>query len=120
MKTTITIPFDYKEKELVVTAEVTLGYDGIGSYEFWGQKCYDKGQLRLEEYKVIEARTDVNKGEISEPFDVQILEDNDNLADILETAALEKAGEMEADRADYECERKRDDRLESRKINEVN
>ena len=27
----------------------TLNYNGIGSYEFWGQKCHDLGQLEISD-----------------------------------------------------------------------
>jgi len=36
-----------------VELEADGGYDGIGSYEYWGQKCFDKGHwdLNVEDIK---------------------------------------------------------------------
>jgi hypothetical protein len=42
-------PLEFGEKEYIVHFTATFGRSGIGSYEFWGQKCYDRGQIELEE-----------------------------------------------------------------------
>ena len=36
--------------EIVVELSVSWERDGIGAYEFWGQKCFDAGNLRPEEF----------------------------------------------------------------------
>lgn len=36
--------------EITVELGVSWAKDGIGAYEFWGQKCFDAGNLRPEEY----------------------------------------------------------------------
>ena len=36
--------------EITVELGIRWESDGIGSYEFWGQKCFDAGDLRPEEY----------------------------------------------------------------------
>lgn len=38
------IEFDYYD--------VKIENDGIGEYEFWGQKCIDKGQSYVDDFKV--------------------------------------------------------------------
>jgi len=51
MKTTIEIEFvkgdDYYCKDVEFTAEPEYINDGIGSYEYWGQNCYDKGNTYI-------------------------------------------------------------------------
>ena len=34
--------------EVTATFEYEGGYNGIGSFEFWGQKCFDKGTWEVE------------------------------------------------------------------------
>ena len=36
------------EKEITVTVDVSAYFDGIGPYEYWGSKGYDKGQLCID------------------------------------------------------------------------
>lgn len=45
----ISLPEELGE-EIEVTAEFIIDNDGIGPYEYWGQKCYDAGQ----DYAVVE------------------------------------------------------------------
>jgi hypothetical protein len=44
---TTTMEFEWgKDSEFYVEATIEWnfeGFDGIGSYEYWGQKCYDQG-----------------------------------------------------------------------------
>ena len=51
--------FECGEHEIEVEVEVNLlvSNDGIGAYEYWGQRCFDKGQptFELESFKVISA-----------------------------------------------------------------
>ncbi len=51
MKLTITkeITLNTTERDISLTLSASLGYNGIGSYEFWGQKCYDRGELEIDE-----------------------------------------------------------------------
>lgn len=37
-----------QEIQLEVEGEFEIGNDGIGHYEFWGQKCFDSGHPVLE------------------------------------------------------------------------
>lgn len=114
MNVTVTIPYTYKDIEMVITADVDLMQDGIGPYEFWGQKCYDAGSMKMDSFVITNAYTDVNKDEIAEPISDEIineLQENDNLADELETAALENCPSLEAERADAAYDRWKDERL---------
>lgn len=36
------------EKEVEITISYVISNDGIGGYEFWGQKCYDHGTSYVE------------------------------------------------------------------------
>ena len=36
------------EKEITVTVDVSAYFDGIGPYEYWGCRGYDKGQLCVD------------------------------------------------------------------------
>lgn len=42
--------FEIGEREVEATIEVefSAGYNGIGAYEFWGQRCFDKGEVEIE------------------------------------------------------------------------
>jgi len=42
------------EIEIIVELGIRWERDGIGPYEFWGQKCFDAGNLRPEEYSSFE------------------------------------------------------------------
>jgi hypothetical protein len=47
--------YEIDETEYEVEFEVSkieIGNDGIGSYEFWGQKGFDRGTDFVEEFKV--------------------------------------------------------------------
>lgn len=37
-----------QEIELDLECTYDVGHDGIGPYEFWGQKCFDKGQPTMD------------------------------------------------------------------------
>lgn len=41
------------EHELAVEFDYTIGNDGIGSYEYWGARCYDAGTDYIEEVIII-------------------------------------------------------------------
>lgn len=40
--------FNEEEKEIEVFVDYSSGYDGIGHYEYWGSKEYDKGNLCID------------------------------------------------------------------------
>jgi hypothetical protein len=83
-------------------ASVKWGNNGIGSYEFWGQKCYDSGTDYIEEFeaeKIIdlstgESVTDQRKKEITEA----LYDDEDFMAKLEEKVlAYESEMRMEAE-----------------------
>ena len=55
MRSTKIMEIEIGDSDETVTCEVHYDeyYDGIGSYEFWGQRCYDKGDLCLEVENII-------------------------------------------------------------------
>jgi hypothetical protein len=67
-----------EEKEITISVDYSVYYDGIGPYEYWGSKGYDKGNLCAdineitydkeglseEEIAVIEAAIDKQSNEI--------------------------------------------------------
>ena len=40
---------DERGEEFLVEYTAEVGNNGIGSYEFWGQRCFDKGQATIED-----------------------------------------------------------------------
>lgn len=72
--------FNEEEKEIEVFVDYSSGYDGIGHYEYWGSKEYDKGNLCVDINKItydkiglteqeicaIEAAIEENKAEIED------------------------------------------------------
>lgn len=58
-----------REHNVDLDVEYTLGCDGIGSYEFWGERCFDAGRDYIEEawavaawltrHRVVERREDI-------------------------------------------------------------
>lgn len=79
--TTVEIPYEFNGKESIVKAKVSFGYDGIGSYEFWGAKCYDRGNLCCDEI-IIES---INGESFNNDFDIP-----EDLTEKIEEKALEK------------------------------
>ena len=49
MKLQFTHTIEHNGREVPVKFEANYEYNGIGPYEFWGQKCFDRGTLALEE-----------------------------------------------------------------------
>ena len=83
MKIEKVINIDYNE--ISCDIEYCVGNDGIGSYEYWGQTCYDKG----EDYIEIENITPIFYDEIDEHknrINKYIYDNFDSIAnDILES-----------------------------------
>ncbi len=51
MKLTIEkeISLNVTSRDVKLVLNAVLGYNGIGAFEFWGQKCYDRGELEIDE-----------------------------------------------------------------------
>lgn len=47
--------------DIEVKAEYSINNDGIGSYEYWGQNCYDAGEDYPEVENIIPVFTDESK-----------------------------------------------------------
>lgn len=45
---TLEVELATREVEVTATFEYEGGYNGIGPYDFWGQKCFDKGTWQVE------------------------------------------------------------------------
>lgn len=89
--------FDHVE----VTAEFEYegGYDGIGSYEFWGQKCFDKGEWRVEGiwFKSFELHTALPKGSDADAINHAIIVHLENMAEDSAGTIEEEIYRAEAD-----------------------
>ena len=48
-KITFQCPVEFGAGEKTIEFHASFGYNGIGSYEFWGAKCYDRGDLEMED-----------------------------------------------------------------------
>lgn len=57
---------DENEKEISLDVSASLFYDGIGPYEFWGQKGFDKGELCLDIEEVSYDKTGLTQAEIDQ------------------------------------------------------
>lgn len=53
-----------EEKEIEVFVSYSSGYDGIGPYEYWGSKGYDKGNLCIDIDKITYDKTGLTEQEI--------------------------------------------------------
>lgn len=42
------LPEEFEQQEVPVEVEGDWMHDGIGPYEFWGQKCFDRGTSYVE------------------------------------------------------------------------
>jgi hypothetical protein len=54
------------EKEIKVKVDISVYFDGIGSYEYWGQKGYDKGNLCSDINEVVYDKTGLTEDEINQ------------------------------------------------------
>lgn len=48
MNITFNYDIEFEDKKYSVEFQAEFCHGGIGSYEFWGQKCYDRGGLELD------------------------------------------------------------------------
>ena len=95
------------EKEIKVKVDISVYFDGIGPYEYCGQKGYDKGNLCSDINEVIYDKTGLTEEEInqiqeeiaSQDFQEKVLEkylDNKQaLADDAAEAAYESLMESQ-------------------------
>lgn len=49
-----------REHTIIIEVDYELGYDGIGEYEFWGHKEYDRGDLVVWDAWVTDAWVERN------------------------------------------------------------
>lgn len=63
---TFTIEISNRELEVTVDVDGRTYSDGIGSYEFWGHKSYDKGNqcVEIDDIRLVEAYWTDNGNEI--------------------------------------------------------
>lgn len=54
------------EKEITVTVDVSAYFDGIGPYEYWGFRGYDKGELCVDINSVCYDKEGLPQDEIDE------------------------------------------------------
>ena len=67
MKITVSY-FDAEEneKEIEVSVDISIYFDGIGAYEYWGQKGYDKGNLCSDINEIIYDKSGLTEDEINQ------------------------------------------------------
>jgi hypothetical protein len=95
------------EKEIEVKVNISAYFDGIGPYEYWGHKGYDKGNLCIDINEIIYDKAALTEDEISQiqeeiasqDFQEKILEkhldQNQALADDAAEAAYESLMESQ-------------------------
>jgi len=54
------------EKEIKVKVDISVYFDGIGPYEYWGQKGYDKGNLCIDIDEIIYDKAGLTEDEINQ------------------------------------------------------
>jgi len=67
MKITVSY-FDKEEneKEIEITVDTSVYFDGIGPYEYWGSKGYDKGDLCIDVNTIVYDKKDLTAEEIQQ------------------------------------------------------
>ncbi len=92
---------DFKEKEIEITVSYSWTGTGIGAYEYWGQKCYDKGEnvIQIEDWNY--DKTGLNLKEIQE-IEELINQNKENWIEFLE----DNYELPEPPERDYEYEKK--------------
>jgi hypothetical protein len=93
--TTTEITLNTTGRDVKLTLNAVLGYSGLGSYEFWGQKCYDRGEPEIDEITFDE--TGFSADEIDE---INIRIENNEFDD----AIWEKVADVYAEEAAAEAE----------------
>jgi len=89
------------EKEIEVTVDISVYFDGIGPYEYWGCKGYDKGDVCIDVNSTAYDKTGLTKEEIqqiedyfkSQDFHQEILQKHVDEKQALEDDAAEAAYE---------------------------
>ena len=67
MKITVSyLDKEENEKEIKVTVDISVYFDGIGPYEYWGQKGYDKGDICIDVNTIVYDKKDLTKEEIKQ------------------------------------------------------
>ena len=97
------------EKEIEVTVDISVYFDGIGTYEYWGFKGYDKGNLCSDINEVIYDKTGLTKDEInqiqeeiaSQDFQEKVLEKYLDYKQALAHDAAEAAYESRMENFNY-------------------
>lgn len=85
---TIELDVEIEEREVHLSIELAPIYGGIGAYEYWGSKCFDRG--RIDEWELMDVDWE---GEGVTPKQVDDwLERN---WDTVEEAAFDKAQAIE-------------------------
>jgi phage tail sheath protein FI len=100
---------DGQEIEVVLSAELDWVDNGIGSYEFWGQRCCDtKMEWEVQEYTFTFDGSESLRSELEVMVDEWVETNYDTLAD----EASELAGDNEAYLAEKEYDDERENRVE--------
>lgn len=101
--------FDKDENEKTIKAKIDISayFDGIGPYEYWGSKGYDKGDLCIDINEIIYDKKDLTAEEIEQIE--EHFESQEFHAEILRKHLDNQQAERE-DAAEAACE----SRMESR------
>lgn len=95
-----TIDFNGAETDFCGQISYTIDNDGIGPYEFWGQKCYDKGRSYVSEiileYLILDNGEKVKSGAFFDAVEKHIKLNFDNY----ETECFESYSDAWLDRDD--------------------
>ena len=108
MKITVSY-FDKEEneKEIEITVDTSVYFDGIGPYEYWGSKGYDKGDLFLDVNEIIYDKKGLAEEEIKQIEDY--FESREFLEEILQKHLDKQQAEREdAAEAAYEARKEAD------------
>lgn len=97
------------EKEIEVTVDISVYFDGIGPYEYWGQKGYDKGDICIDINSTTYSKEGLTKEEIqqiedyfkSQDFHQEILQKHVDNQQTLEDDAAEAAYESRMENFNY-------------------
>jgi hypothetical protein len=118
--TTVTLP-DGNEYDVLVTVRVTnIGNNGIGSYEFWGTKGFDRGNdyvedFEIESVKLNNPQRDIVFTEEEEQQAKSILNASDAFAELVqEKLSPEVIESYYDDEADYRYDEWKDRQMEEK------
>lgn len=89
------ISINVTAKDVKLTLNASLSRSGLGSYEFWGQKCYDAGELEIDEITFDESKFSADEiDEINNRIENQEFDDA-IWGKVAEVYAAEAAAEAE-------------------------